>query len=78
MIKLHNSVVNPLVQHFADWALQNLSQLPGAQPYSQPLSQTEETRISRALYRYQICCNLFDLHSRETKRPSFKAEYILE
>lgn len=77
MVKFHSSVIKPLVQYFAEWALENMIQLPGAQSYSQPLSGTEKVRLFRALYRYQICCNLFGSQLGELEATHFDAEYIL-
>jgi hypothetical protein len=84
MVTFHTSVIEPLMQHFSDWTLQNLVKLPGARAFSQPLSETEKTRVSRALYRYQICCNLFGFRYWETEDlceptedPTFEADYIL-
>jgi hypothetical protein len=78
MVNFHISVIEPLVQHCSDWAIQNLVQSPGARAYAQPLSGTEKTRIFRALYRYQICCNLFGFRDGETEHPGFSADYILQ
>jgi hypothetical protein len=83
MIRFHQSVVKPLAQHFADWALQNLAQSPRVLAFSQPLTETEETRIFRALYRYQICANLFghrrgiDAMGFRRPNPDFDGIYIL-
>lgn len=58
----HWSVVRPLVSKLYRWALGNLTaQLqkdPERQHYD-ALSAAEETRIMRALYRFQLCCHLF-------------------
>lgn len=73
MVTFHTSVMESPVQHLSDWALQNLVQLPGARAFSQPLSEIEKTPVSRALYRYQICCNLFGLRDGQTEDPCFEA-----
>lgn len=61
MMKFHNSVVKPLAPRSADRALQNPALLPGAHAFSAPLTETEETQIYRALYRYQACANFLAL-----------------
>ncbi|PYI00312.1 hypothetical protein BO78DRAFT_293494, partial [Aspergillus sclerotiicarbonarius CBS 121057] len=63
MVTFHRLVIQPLVRHYADWALKNLAkELESAnKKSSKPLSIVEEARIMRALYRVQLCCNLFSL-----------------
>ena len=51
----HTSIVEPLVEQYASWALANLS--PSDQPTS--LSSTERMRIQRAMYRFQLVCDVF-------------------
>ncbi|KAH6854537.1 hypothetical protein B0I37DRAFT_362267 [Chaetomium sp. MPI-CAGE-AT-0009] len=70
----HLSVIRPLGLHYAKWALENLKRASVASlggqevaeaeaetaPDRQPtLSRSEEIRIFRALYRYEIFCHLF-------------------
>ncbi|KAF5671877.1 hypothetical protein FDENT_10723 [Fusarium denticulatum] len=51
----HTSIMRALMEHYAAWARANLKGL------SEPteLSRTEERRILRGLYRFQIFCGLF-------------------
>ncbi|GLA38644.1 hypothetical protein AnigIFM63309_005947 [Aspergillus niger] len=63
MMAFHFDVIKPFAKHYAEWALSNLSKEPEAShtKVDEPLSESEEFRIIRALYRFQICCNLFGL-----------------
>ncbi len=62
LLKFHLTVIEPLIQSYANWALGNFATETGLSPHHGPLSATEEARIVRALYRFELCCNLF--HSR--------------
>lgn len=53
MAVFHSSTVEPLVERYAAWALANLSVKPTS------LSRTERMRIQRAMYRFQIVCDVF-------------------
>jgi hypothetical protein len=59
MAAFHSSIIKPLMQYYADWALANLADETGDLQSHEPLSRTEQTRLLRALYRFQECCNLF-------------------
>lgn len=54
LARFHHSVIEPLTERYSIWALAALS----SSPQDCPLSGTERRRIQRALYRYQIYCNL--------------------
>ncbi|KAJ5345863.1 hypothetical protein N7452_003867 [Penicillium brevicompactum] len=68
ILLFHTSIVMPLANRYSAWALENLaketvvneasSSLVGG---SDSLSESEETRIFRALYRLQLWCNLFGI-----------------
>ena len=58
MAAFHSSIIKPLARRYTDWALANLAD-ETKNSRSQPLNKTEETRLLRALYRFQLCCNLF-------------------
>ncbi|KAJ5962198.1 hypothetical protein N7501_007139 [Penicillium viridicatum] len=65
----HYSVVVPLVRQYTIWALGNLAKETEStitDPWD-ALSEIEEIRVTRALYRFQMWCNLFGLgpHKRE-------------
>ncbi len=70
MVDFLSSVIQPFVRHFTSWALANLAKETGSYQ-DQPLSKTEEIRIMRALYRYQLCCNLFVLHYSQSREDLF-------
>lgn len=63
IVTFHLSVVKPLTRLYHGWALANLTnQTEGKsedQADDKPLTKTEETRLFRAFYRFQLCCNLF-------------------
>jgi hypothetical protein len=54
LARFHRSVIEPLTSRYATWALAALS----SSPEKWPLSGTERRRIQRALYHYQIYCNV--------------------
>lgn len=55
MATFHTSTVEPLVEQYASWALGNI----GTSAQSTTLSSTERMRIQRAMYRFQILCDVF-------------------
>lgn len=55
MAMFHSSTVEPLVEEYTSWALANL----GASGKPTDLSRTERMRIQRAMYRFQIVCDVF-------------------
>ncbi|KAL2022268.1 hypothetical protein VTK56DRAFT_5878 [Thermocarpiscus australiensis] len=59
MAAFHFIVIEPLSKRFTSWALGHLANETGGSPHHEPLSTTEEARIMRAMYRFQLCCNLF-------------------
>lgn len=67
IVAFHSSIVKPLAQHYTSWALANLANETDLQSH-EPLSKTEETRVVRALYRFQLCCNLFGVDRHKTSR----------
>ena len=76
VVAFHSSVVKPLVRQYTDWALINLADVT-KNSQSNTLSKTEETRLLRGLYRFQLCCNLFgaDTHRRYIE-PMFTIESV--
>ncbi|KAE8132867.1 hypothetical protein BDV38DRAFT_296563 [Aspergillus pseudotamarii] len=73
------SIVKPLAQYYTSWALGNLATETGNPRSNEPLSQVEETRLIRALYRFQLCCNLFGAgchKSSQMQRLSFDSVEI--
>ena len=68
VVSFHTSVVEPLVQLYTGWTLANLAdKIEDPQCYK-PLSKMEETRLFRAFYRFQLCCNLFGTGRHRTLR----------
>ncbi len=59
MAAFHFTVIEPLLERFTVWALGRLTIETGGSPHHKPLSTTEKTRVVRAMYRFQLCCNLF-------------------
>lgn len=55
----HFSVIQPLARHYHEWTLANFAKEIDAPTSRQPFSKTEKMRLMRALYRFQLCCNLF-------------------
>ncbi|KAF5982008.1 hypothetical protein FBULB1_4510 [Fusarium bulbicola] len=55
IVTFHSSVIRPLIHHYVSWTRSNMA------PLSSPkeISKTEERRIMRGLYRFQIFSNLF-------------------
>jgi hypothetical protein len=67
MIHFHQSVIEPLTDRYATWALAALS----SSPTSYPLSGTERRRIQRALYNLQVFCNLCGSRGEGRSAPVF-------
>ncbi|KAK4170731.1 hypothetical protein QBC36DRAFT_124736 [Triangularia setosa] len=64
MVRFHLSIVKPLIRIYVEWALRNLAlEIQGEWiPVTEAeciLSSTETLRTIRAMYRYQLMCNLF-------------------
>jgi hypothetical protein len=55
----HSTTVQALAHQYIAWALDNVAKETKDSPYQEPPSVTEHTRIMRALYRFQLLCNLF-------------------
>ncbi|KAE8361152.1 hypothetical protein BDV27DRAFT_148066 [Aspergillus caelatus] len=53
------SIVKPLAKYYTSWALGNLAAETDKPRSNEPLCKMQETRLIRALYRFQLCCNLF-------------------
>jgi hypothetical protein len=74
MFTFHSLVLEPLVPIYTEWALANFPQENGDKSHRsrqhQPLSGMEEMRLMRALYRFQLFCNLQGL-GRHIERKNF-------
>jgi hypothetical protein len=67
LIRFHCSVIEPLTERYATWALAALS----SSPKHYPLSGTERRRIQRALYRMQVFCNVCGSRGEGRSAPVF-------
>ncbi|KAL5364488.1 membrane bound O-acyl transferase family-domain-containing protein [Aspergillus floccosus] len=77
------SDVIPSASQYTRRAMDHLAAQTGIpqSAYPQPPSQAEETRLMRALYRFQLCCNVFSLgHWGHFFMgwPEYMNEYILQ
>lgn len=70
MVVFFSSIVKPLAQHYSAWALANLSSETGDSLSHEPLTETEEQRLIRGLYRFQLSCNLFGTTCKRTSLES--------
>ncbi|KAB8214643.1 hypothetical protein BDV33DRAFT_195900 [Aspergillus novoparasiticus] len=73
------SIVKPLAQYYTSWTLGNLATETDKPRSGEPLSKMEETRLIRALYRFQLCCHLFGVgchKSAQIQRLSFDSVEI--
>lgn len=57
----HYSFVDPIMQLYIPHALEALARETGGIVDQEPLSQVEQARLIRGLYRFQLCCNLFTM-----------------
>lgn len=67
LVRFHQSVIEPLTDRYAAWALAALS----SSPTSDPLSGTERRRIQRGLYNLQVFCNLCGSRGEGRSVPVF-------
>jgi predicted ATPase len=56
----YSSLIRPIAQEYARWALENLGKETHTEHHQgEPVSTVEQTRITRALYRFHLCCRMF-------------------
>jgi hypothetical protein len=67
IVTFYFSIIKPLAQICTNWAIGKLALETKSKQDGEPLSKPEETRLLRALYRFQLCCNLFGVN-HETSR----------
>ncbi|KAL4906703.1 hypothetical protein BDW74DRAFT_177013 [Aspergillus multicolor] len=80
ILRFHLLIVAPIARRYSQWALGNLAKEEGASSIIRPTSEVEEMRILRALYRFQLCCNLYSAHCHESPRqvsPEFNLLEVL-
>ncbi|WEW56835.1 hypothetical protein PRK78_002290 [Emydomyces testavorans] len=79
MITFYSSIIKPLARSYTAWALGNLATETKNSLSREPFSKTEQTRLRRALYRFQICCKLFGQNRhRWINSPRLKPVDILK
>ncbi|KJZ70709.1 hypothetical protein HIM_09893 [Hirsutella minnesotensis 3608] len=81
LVEFHTSIITPLAHHYVSWALDNLASESGAYQSRElkALSRTERARLTRAFYRFQLCCNLFGGRYHKTiKSSTFQAVDVLK
>lgn len=77
----YSSIIKLLARLYTGWALTNLADETKDVQNHEPLSRTEETRLLRAMYRFQLCCNLFGKGHHGTSlqpRSGFRSVDILK
>lgn len=57
----HYSTVEPIMQLYIQHTLECFAKETGRVVNQEPLSQVEQARLIRGLYRFQLCCNLFTM-----------------
>lgn len=79
----YSSIIKPLARCYVNWTLTHLHDETKYSRDDRSLSTTEEIRLLRALYRFQLCCHLFGLSrlgSRKVislSRERFESDDIL-
>lgn len=65
MVAFHFSIIESLIQYYANWALNNLTEETNNPPesHNEPPSKTEEMRLVCTLYHFQLHCNLFGVRN---------------
>ena len=61
MAAFHLGIVRPLMQEYIAWSLGNLAWRTGTRSSNTKLSTTEEMRLLRSMYRFQLWSNLFHI-----------------
>lgn len=60
ILNFYCRVIRPIARLYVTWSLDNLADESQVSYVHGPLSKVEETRILRALYRFQLCCQIFE------------------
>ncbi|RMJ06421.1 hypothetical protein CDV36_013981 [Fusarium kuroshium] len=61
MAAFHYSTIDPILQLYIPHVLEALAEGTGGIVDQESLSQVEQARLIRGLYRFQLCCNLFTM-----------------
>ncbi|KAK3715605.1 hypothetical protein LTR37_007093 [Vermiconidia calcicola] len=80
MAAFHSRSVKPLAEYYADWMLDNLAKVadtgpPGSKDEAE-LTQTEVMRLTRAMYRFHLLCQIadpVDRAIRQSRKANVKA-----
>jgi hypothetical protein len=79
ILTFHVYVVDPLIWKYTSWTLSNLSDRTEEESEEtkgdRRLSETEQTRLLRAFYRFQLCCNLFGMGRPKTARRRMESNF---
>jgi hypothetical protein len=59
IVAFYSSIIKPLVRLYTNWALTNLADESKEIQNHKKLSSTEDTRLLRGLFRFQLYCKLF-------------------
>ncbi|KEZ41558.1 hypothetical protein SAPIO_CDS7725 [Scedosporium apiospermum] len=77
MVTLYSYSVKPISEHFACWMLDDLTAQTGKNPQNYPekvvLTSTETMRLARAIYRFQLFCELTRRGAVRTPRDNLEA-----
>lgn len=65
MVRFYCFMVQPLVGWFVTETLSDLTEKTNRSQVQETLSRTEKTRLMRAFYRFQLCCNVYELETGE-------------
>ncbi|PWY85607.1 hypothetical protein BO83DRAFT_404860 [Aspergillus eucalypticola CBS 122712] len=79
MVTFYLSVLKPFSRHYSAWALGNLAEEREAThtKIDEGLSESEEFRIIRSLYRFQLCSNVFGIGPNKDKLDLFRIDFQL-
>ncbi|PYH66547.1 uncharacterized protein BO88DRAFT_468920 [Aspergillus vadensis CBS 113365] len=78
MVFFYHSVLKPLTEHYFVWALRNLAiESEAHTKIDEALSESEEHRIIRALYRFQLCSNVFGVGPNKDELDLFRIDFQL-
>ncbi|OJZ92928.1 hypothetical protein ASPFODRAFT_120406 [Aspergillus luchuensis CBS 106.47] len=79
MVAFYLSVLKPFARHYSAWALRNLAKEPEAThtKIDEDLSESEKSRIIRALYRFQLCSNVFGVGPNKDELDLFRIRFQL-
>lgn len=77
LASFHTFVVQPLINYYVTWAMEHLAAESECPQDEVGPSLTEQKRIIRAFYRFQVCCNLFGKSADDSGWHNFTPVQIL-